>query len=300
MRNLSRGWRFGLALLLLSGPGCLQFEKQTIVAVFPPGTQEVRCLLVYEGLQANSDKKEDLERARKALTEVFEKEAGFYLLMDIPFELKIHDTDQGDERGFKQLVGKHLKIHKGAFFLDKDGRLCAYQTLNIRDRDKLVERLNGLISAGLNTWATEQLGNLAGKEGPRPDAETLRMIQTASGKMYPWLRLEPGRLSLTVPATPEGARFFKKDFLTPEKRQLAMWVDNPFSFDQRKDRITWSLGLGDGEPIRLVGGVDPPATRHDAEIIAHARKLAVPFKKDLTAEGLVAEFLKSGVPERAP
>jgi hypothetical protein len=301
MRILSRGWRVGLALLLLSGTGCLVFEKQTIVAVFPPGTQEVRCLLVYEGLQANSDKKDDIENARKVLTEVFEKEAGFYPLMNLPIELTIKDSDKGEDRAFKLMLGKHMKIHKGAFFLSKEGKLCAYQTVNIHDRDKLVSGLNGLISAGMNTWSTEQLKKPAKAEEPRPDDETLRLIQKASGKMYPWLRLEPGRLSLSLPATAEGARYFKADALRAEKKDLALWIDNPFSFEQRKDQITLSLGLGDGEPIRLVGRMEePPARRQDAEVIAHARKLAVPFKKELSVERLVAEFLASGVPERKP
>jgi hypothetical protein len=49
--------------------------------------------------------------------------------------------------------------------------------------------------------------------------------------------------------------------------------------------------VGGGAPIRLAAYTSSPGGRRD-ELLTHARSLKVPFKKDLTADKLAAEFVK--------
>jgi hypothetical protein len=62
----------------------------------------------------------------------------------------------------------------------------------------------------------------------------------------------------------------------------------------RKDGVVISLGLGDGEPLVVVApsGAAGEKRKLEEELIAHARTLKAPFKEGVTAEGLIAEFLK--------
>jgi hypothetical protein len=286
-----------LAVLALCSAGCLEFEKQTSVWVFPPGTQEIRCLLVYESLHIQGKGKGDIDSARKTLAHVFEKDAGFYLtgpfVIDVVGEAK--DDDNLEARAFRELMKKHLAVRKGAFFLDGDGKLCAYQTIHVRDRDALVARLNRIFDQAMKDFAVREKGNAADPD--RLDDETLRLIERAGEEGFRWLRLEPGRLSFTMPATATGVERIKHNSLKGDEGFVRWLLDNPVSFEQRRDRFTVALGVGDGEPIRYVEKRGNPVGA-DADLIAHARTLKVPFKTGLTARGLIDEFLKTGVAER--
>jgi len=76
--------------------------------------------------------------------------------------------------------------------------------------------------------------------------------------------------------------------------QAELLTEAPLSFDQRKDRVTISLGLGDGEPLRLAAPFAGPVEKRklEEELIAHAKTLKAPFKEGVTVEGLIADFLK--------
>ena len=68
-----------LPLLLLGNTGCLVFDHQTTVIAFPPDSQEVRCLMVYEGLHVEGAKAEDLSKAKEQLARLAESGQEFYL-----------------------------------------------------------------------------------------------------------------------------------------------------------------------------------------------------------------------------
>src|SRR4051812_15486258 len=57
------------ACLLLPGAGCVTFEKETMVFVFPPDGKEVRGLLIYEGIRVSGKTEEDLKAAKAQLTQ---------------------------------------------------------------------------------------------------------------------------------------------------------------------------------------------------------------------------------------
>jgi hypothetical protein len=324
-----------LTFVLLGTSGCLDFDRQTVVFVFPPDSREVRALLVYEGLHVGTKEtnekadKQNLDKAKEDLERLFGREEEFCLghpLLRVSLVPAIEDTPP--DKALKTLLGKHLVIHKGGFYLDKDGKLCGYQTITIRDRDAFVKDFNPLIGERMAGWAKELLN--APSPGDFWDKESLRRIEQAADKHFTWLRMEPGRFSFTLPATPALTNRLRREVLQMNRlaelreqlasldmetdaaqvrsarlravRSLASLLEKdaqflselPLSFDQRPDRFTVSLGVGDGEPIRVAVEQDKGGSNRQGEekLIAHARTLKVPFKTDRTTEGLIAGFLK--------
>ncbi|HKI36871.1 MAG TPA: hypothetical protein VKA46_33775 [Gemmataceae bacterium] len=305
------------ALLFVLAAGCVEFEKQTVFVVFPKDRDEAHVLLVYEGIHVDSDKEDDLKSAKEQLSG-FAGEQQF-CLWAWPFHVDLtpDKRDADDQKKVKDLFRKHLTIKNGAFYTRADGKLCAYQHITVREVSKLVASANGMISEGL----------LADEQGPSMalDKESQAMVLRAARDKHAWLKLEPGRLSATVPMTPASARRLKRGVLgvddlaevlqalgadkpkpvAPGKpreprvvveqlhARASLWADNPWSFEQRHDRVTVSLGVGDGEPLRLELPARPhAATTVDAALAEHARTLKVKFRKDVTVESLIEEFAK--------
>jgi hypothetical protein len=332
-----------LACALVGSPGCLTFEKETMVFVFPPGGKEMRGLLVYEGLGPGGANSDSLATAKEQLGEAFGRGERFYLggwLFQV--RLKPGANDDAPTRADKALLRKHLVVRGGGFFLNEGGRLCGCQFVTVRDREKFARDLNGLLSRRMADYAKAALADPRQRAGWE-DEESLRLTQRACATKFEWVRVEPGRFSLTLPATPAATARLKRQFLghdeLAELRQAAagqpgrkgtdapprvptlpgvqaavkaysdqrlslidLLCDSPVSFDQRKGRFTVSLGVGEGEPLRLGAPVEVGPTRSPGEkdLIAHARTLKVPFKTGLTAEKLVADFLKEQAGEKKP
>jgi hypothetical protein len=213
-----------------------------------------------------------------------------------------------------------MTVENGSFYTRADGRLCAYQTVTVKDASKLVAAGNAMISESL---LADRPPEKPGDSAADKDEE---MIRRAASDRHAWLKLEPGRLSLTVPVTPDGARRMKRELLgmsqleellkqlepaAPEKpgapskeaqarTQLeqmrsrgSLAADNPWSFDQRRDRVIVSLGVGDGEPVRVDFPATPrEASKVDGELSDYARTLPVKFRKGVTLDSLIEEFRK--------
>jgi hypothetical protein len=282
-----------LPLLLLGNTGCLVFDQETAVLVFPPDSQEVRCLFVCEGLHVQGDKASDWQNAKEQLTSWTETGQKFYLgpLWFLQVNLEPSEGDNDDTEAHKAILRKHFTIGQGAFFLNAAGKLCFYQTVTIRDRGRFAAEMNDLIGNDMAKFAT--LAMVEPTQRPEwCDVETLRLIQKAGDRPFAWVEMEPGRVSLSLPASPPAAVRLKRQILKDFPGRYL--TDQPLSFDQRKDRITFSLGYGDGEPIRYDLDSDNTAPPHYVrELIDHARTLKVPFHKGVTREGLVQEFLKT-------
>jgi hypothetical protein len=285
----------GLLLVPILCAGCLDYERETIVAVFPPGTQEIHCLLVYEGLHVMGGGKADLDRARADLGRIFEQGDAFHVIRAFPIALKSNEGDDEESRSFLEMLRKHLTIGKGAFFLDKNGKLCGYQTVTVRDRDRLTTVLNRVFDREMRNYAVRQRA-----EPDRPlrlDDDSLPLIEKAAEAGARWLTVEPGRVSYSVPMTAEGARRFKRMIFKTDETVVSWLCDNPLSFEHRRNRFTVALGAGDGEPIRYIDAQKGNFPTNP-ELLAHARKLKVPFRADITAEGLITGFTKTGVVEK--
>jgi hypothetical protein len=282
---------FLAGLFALACTGCLDFDKESAVAVFRPEKDEVRVLFVYEGLHVAGKGESDLDTARKALTAIFGEAKGFYFGHPLfavgwapPEEGK---NDSGQNR--REFLKKHLDIQKTIFFVGKDNYLGAAQTLVVHNATKFVDGVNAMVSDSVS----EQL-----KKPPKEyDEATIALLKKAVAEKHAWFQLEPGRVRFTFPGSPQYLAMTKRKFLedlgvknlrdlvnppTPEKANGTTIVNNrkdnrdklplkgqieatlkdfdtletfftetPLSVDQRRDRITLAIGVGVGEPLRV-------------------------------------------------
>jgi hypothetical protein len=237
-------------------------------------------------------------------------------------EPKENESEQ--QRAFRLFLKANLKVRGEGFYLNKEGRLCFVQSVTVLDAPRMLSEANAIISSEINKMTTQVL---AGTQRPAEwmDDDTVKLLHKASSeKSYEWLKIEPGRISFTMPMSPAGAANVKRDlFRVKDIQALRKQVEGlphpgrqfdvrdsllalelvatffsevPFSVDQRHDRVVLAVGVGDGQPIRIPAPFDesvPKKGAQDEELIKFARTLKVPFKEGMTAEGAVADFLKA-------
>jgi hypothetical protein len=311
-------------LCLAGGCNKLSFDRETMVAAFPPGKDEIRFLLIYEGFHVTQDKKDNLEDAKKELDSLMTTEQEFrYGLPFLAFGLPHKDGESPEQRQVIETFRKHTTIRKGAFFQAGDNELNGFQAVTIRDAQKFVDRLNEHISASFARDLPAELAKPR-KSGDEFDREWGELVLKAARSQHQWLKIKPGRISFTLPGTQvlfergkrEGLKLFlqwnsqqsiakfpqnaEKAYLAgrsdakEEFERNAAWLSElPLSIDQRKDRMTLSVGVGDAEPI-IVRMLKERRTQNtlDKELVATARTLKVPFRERLTVDTLIAEFVK--------
>jgi hypothetical protein len=275
-----------IAVLTLANAGCLIFEKQTTVLTMDANGPGARVLLVYEGLRVGNGgygliKPEDIQQAKDMITQAVE--GGKMFNLDAVGIIKL-DVEPW------QRLQQHLRLHNHGFFLDPEGKLCFYQTIDIPNRLALVKEVNALISEQMAEYLAEA------RKGPHRwlpgwDQESLRLTGQAIEKRYRWIEVEPGRVRFTRPATPTAVQELKKHILSLQMNRYIS--ENAWSFQQHSESVTISLGVGDGEPIRLVSSMEDrlPNGKPESELIAHARTLRVPFHKKAAARDLISGFI---------
>jgi hypothetical protein len=337
------------ALLSFASAGCLDFQKESCIIVFQPEQDEAQALLVYEGFQVAGKGDKDLKAARDELKELLAAERTFYLGA-LLFRIRLVLPDNKDQkitegqRRANALLPRHLSIRKGAFFTSNNGQLCGYQTITIRQVARFVDGLNSILSESLLEHYAAVQASANQKTRSTEQLAVDRVIRKAAQDGHKWFRIEPGRLSLTIPGAPEMYKPEKRGIIMdelvsaaglgefrgnpskpiPDKNVLqkmattaspdvirkalegfddlaAFLSDVPLSLDQRTDRITISLGYGEGQPIQFVFPYDSRKPLHKtAELVSFAQTLGVEFKKDMTADRLIIDFRKEHSAPRRP
>jgi hypothetical protein len=314
------------ALATISGAGCskIDYDRQVTVVSFPPEQKDARVLLVYEGLRVagNEPKGKDIVEADKQLAEMIEARKEFWIGPYQPiFQLSLRELPPDKGNDLQSLAREHVVIDVADFFTLPDGRLCARQTLTVRNVDKFVSKLNEIITSTMARSARERLARL---HDPNDlfDLDSWRLVAKACRGKFQWVRLEPGRISVTVPASPGAASWFKAEIFGLKRLQaleaairnneaptvatqdplsiavqlrsaLGDLCNSAWSFDQRQDRFTVSLGYGDGKPIRFepLAPPSPPSYAAGDKLRAFARQLKVPFHVGMETAAAVEEFI---------
>jgi hypothetical protein len=315
------------AALLCAGCG-VTVDQQTSVIVMHPATDEVRALVVFEGIHASP-------KGVKEIKEYVESEQQFCLPRcggDLPIDLTpAPDEKEPQSEGGRlvragyDLTRRHFVIRNRAFFLNSDGRLSGWQEITIRDARQYFAAMNDLISDGVALWS----------KGPQPsdiDDTTYRLLTDAARLRHHWIQIEPGRVSVTIPGSPEffapqRMKFFeglllkkvqvltgftfgsdgiegvyeeqiKVQDLQATRKMIDRFLTLPWSVDQRHDRLTIALGYGGGLPLRLVDGEAGKELKEtETKTIESVRHMTPPFLERATRESIIAEFLKSGTAE---
>jgi hypothetical protein len=331
-RGLARFGLVAVALLMLGNTGCVVYEKQTVVVAPMKGKELRVLLVYEGVRVSGPEKKDlDVAKEQLAgLAENKLFYGGHYMApLEIEPFLTQRERDSEDVMALRAMFKKHARLEAREFWLNKEGRLCFSQTITVPDAPALLADANAMISAKMKADTERRLAR--GPQPPREDKESLNLLLKASSdKGFQWIKAEPGRISVTIPSSPavtaDAKRYFfdvygldemrkEVELLSAAKndadraslrKELTKHVqmhkvistflsEAPLSLDHRKDRVIVSLGFGDGEPIRLVCPMDEnPDIKpgQDAALIAHARKLKVPFKEGRDTEAVIADFLK--------
>ena len=321
MRLFQLAATFSAAVLLCAGCGPA-VDQQTDVIVMRPATDEVRALVVFEGIHAHPN----------AIKEFMESAQQFCLgrcawlshidLAPSPNEKEPDTEKERISRAARDLTRRHFIIRNRAFFLNQDGRLSGWQEITIRDARQYFTTLNGLISDHVALWFRES-------KPSDIDDTTFRLLNDAARLHHQWIQIEPGRISATIPGSPEFFREPKARFLedlllnkvqvitgytfgsdgiegmySPEtkvrdiqatRKMIEGFLALPWSVDQRHDRMTIALGFGGGLPVRFVDGeAGKELEATETKTIASVRQMMLPFLARATRESIIAEFLKSG------
>jgi hypothetical protein len=315
------------AVLLCAGCD-VTVDQQTNVIVMDPATDEVRAVIVFEGIHARPD-------GIKEIRDFVEGGRQFCLgrcswLSRIDLAPRLNKTEPGTGEGrilraVHDLTRRHFVIRNRAFFLNPDGRLSGWQEITIRDWRQYVMALNDLISDVVALLS----------KGPKPsemDDTTFELLKDAARLRHEWIQIEPGRVSVTIPGSPEffapqRARFLeglllarvqvitgytfgsngiegvyeeqkRVQDLQATRKMIDRFLTLPWSVDQRHDRLTIALGYGGGLPLRLVDGEAGKELKEtETKTIESVRYMTPAFLERTTRESIIAEFLKSGKAE---
>lgn len=314
-----------LAVVALTCAGCLDFDRQTVYAVFPQGRDELHALLIYEGLRvfgsdeqsargAQEELRPIVERAQEELRQIVEGKS-FYL-GDLTHKFNL-DGKEGSETEQKigALLAKHISIQNGVLFLDDKANLNACQSVRIGKLSAFVEALNQLLTAEFARMAAEKRASPTNDDFFDPD--TLASIDRAIQDRHVWLKCEPGRFSFTLPASRAATDKMKrriagmkvlnevnamaqkleaehlaafKSIVAATQRYERSLVGLPWSFEQGRGRFTISLGVGEGEPLHLPIECSLRLWSWQGGLVNFAKEAQLPLRKDLTVNGLIEKL----------
>jgi hypothetical protein len=316
---------FLVGVVLTTLPGCLVFDRQRIVVVTPgPGEKVGRVLFLYEGLCAAGTEGREFDEACADLKSLVEGDR-FYLghwMLPVDLTEPRGGQENPDDRAWRLLFRKHLRLDPASFFRDRDGRLCVRQAGTVADVPSFLRDLNERVSQSARTDSL--------LTGSWVDDAVRTRLTDAANKGHPWWTVEPGKLHYTLPLTPEHAVHYKRQLFEPTdlnelstnltrilfpedgedrpqpdnliqslrnaQQHVLFLIDNPLGLTQRRDRLTLSLGHGDGLPIDLLGprlAIPLPPEVRDAtvKLEGFARTLNRPFRGD-SAEQIRSRFLQ--------
>lgn len=308
--------RVTFALFLLSC-GCFDFDKQSFVVILDEKNDEAHALLIYEGIRAPNSEQRHIDDACTFFTAFFEEGKGLYvghnlLLVEMKPILPRKKPAPSEEK-WLDTFSKHIKMTRAGYFVDGEGRLCAFQEVHIKELKKFV--------AGINEAISLQILETAVRLPPvmdQDEAGSRRIIEKAAKDKFAWVRIEQGRIRFTVLGTPATLRqtrtrlaedlllyAFRKvdqekaDAVATLKQNQPQWErlaaflgDVPLSVEQHKDRLILSLGLGENEPIRLYSPYLGRSKGPVEPLLEHAKKSKVEQIKNGKVEGLTEEFIK--------
>ncbi len=318
-----------LVMLAAACTGCsqgLMQRHQAAVIRFEPDGKTLSILMVYQGLHVGGGGGAGTDAAEQARTLTLAKQEleefvasgrkfGVFLFGKIgtlefekPEEIGL---GQGGKVTFGPLVGEDPatakqrasfagmgRIETEPFFLDPKEGLCLRQTITVDDAARLARSLNALISADILRKPAESPAAPAGPDDAvRFSPEARAAILAAAQAGHDWLRITPGRIALNFPISEADAASILKQ--AEASRRIEDRAAIPAlraaieSFDVKSgpDGLTLSMGDGKKRTISIRPGAEPTdEPRRDAELIAFARTLKLPFDATPDVATLIREF----------
>lgn len=297
------------ALLALVLPGCLCFERQSVVIRTPAkGQKTAEILLVYEGLYETA-----VWDGHDATAQLKELAEGSRWYAGNPLAPGRLNPAAGPAVGLT-VTSRHARLRPATFYTDPAGRLNLYQLVEVSDVPAFLDDLNTALSAALVDHPSDPFAD-------RETAARNARLRQAAQKGHRWVEVEPGKVSFALPGTPEDLRHYRRRLFDPDAgltgghkpAELIGWLEglarNPINIEQRRDRLILSVGLGDGLPIELAFSqgktvdretlrkLDPAGGPPDERLATFARRLGRPWARDVSAEILRKRFLAGELKE---
>ena len=210
MRKLLGFWVIGLVAL----QGCVEFERQTIVYRHDVERDELRMLIIYEGIYGK--KADDYGELRSVLvrprTFFFANWILEYDRDDWVRELARLDRERDTNpntykvayRRLIKLILDNVRVDNGAFYLNNEGKLSGYQRVTLSNVSELVPAFNELVNAALIHDELDPTDILASSRS----ADT---IKNAAYVGHHWIELDEGELRMRIPLTNHDYEQFRLD-----------------------------------------------------------------------------------------
>ncbi len=292
-----------LLALLAALCGCIDFERETVTYQHDQAGDRLLLLAVYEGIHgANGEQLADEEI--KQLKEAFEQKRVFfwsnwlfsYNPKDIDEELdnirkRLADPEQTKDLtpeakaawtevlAAGQKVRENIRTENGRFYLNAEGKLCGYQTMEVTRFSEVVKLTNRIASLQVlhGNWGLNE-------ETDMPETRKLQRAQAAKG--FAWLRADGGQLRLAMPMTYEdflawkvkGVRELRDGLAQADKPREALVKDfdpllqiaaNEVQLVHQDGRA--ELWLGAPGNARTSLALDLPDKKYRPNLIAHVR-----------------------------
>ncbi len=236
-----------LAVLLL--PGCIEFEKQTLVFRHYPATDTLVIWQLYEGIYGEDQEHGLSETEREQLHSVVTGQRTFFfgnwvteynagdieriikemedeLQQGIQPEAKAKDVRQA--LALAKLANQSVTIKNGPFYLNKQERLSATQQVTIRNVSRIIRETNAALRASI-LRGDEPFG---GFEEGDPNIEMLE--KSAHAKME-YIALKGQQLQFQWPLTGKNFREMGAD-------ELKLFRKAGVTIEHKNDLFTVTVG----------------------------------------------------------
>lgn len=213
----------GAALLL---PGCLQFQKQTILMRVDPDADTLRLRLIEEGWYylpwTLFGKSEGQDYAAMARDLGAMDHTLCFLTSPLSLDLQNKNPDLAD-------FIAHFRIVDSGHFLNPSGQLSSWQDVQVTGWSEVLDRMNRAISDDI----LESYPN-ADDAHEGVEAETIALLREQARAGFAWLRLDSSGLSVHLVAGESQWKRWKAAVaeMLGEEAWRSFLVENSFSWTQ--------------------------------------------------------------------
>jgi len=190
---------------LLTLSGCVEWERQTVTYRYHPDRDELRMLIVYDGVYSAGSLSSGIDQLRTVLARPrafffdnwiseYDRDAWVRLASEPAAEDMPEDLADAMEAVVDHMLDD-VRVMNGAFYLNGNNELAAYQRLTLTHVSEFVAAVNTLVNAAVVHGEVD-----AGDFGFSADySDTL--LRDAAWSGHEWLTLDAGEFSLHVPVT---------------------------------------------------------------------------------------------------
>ena len=312
-------------ITMIACSGCVVIESKTLVVAIPEDSKKIELCYLFEGISYLDEQRSTLNQAQTQIEGLRRDDLGFFV------------PDSGSETELLKVC--RFEKTRFFVDPSRKRSLCADRRMTIADRDAFAKRVNQLLAEGGLAGSQKSLelddealrAEIADtrKLAKRPEAQELfrgmgivplantlvgvleiidqfdagslvLLREAAKKKDYQWLRFEPGRARIVLPATPERAKKISSD---PKTRA---WLKEMKSFvspiDVEADKEGLSIVVGKkGEVIRFTHADDRKFSSDYDDKLAKYAGSPMPILidgKPAKATSVIDQFIKDKTPSR--